>query len=394
MGVARRRWALVGWVGSMLWLAGPLCAAPDPATRPAAGLVAEFQIPRWEYPILVPVRFGGRQHLLIADTNSTVTFFDRSLRGLLGEVKVTRRVLTAGGPVRCEFFYAPKAFVGRASLQTGGPVGCLDLAMPRRVVGRDVRGILGMALLRKYVLQIDHDGGRLRLLQPDAKPHPEWGTAVPMKAMRQLTPVVTVLLAGVGEVPFAIDTGDNSTLKLERKLFERLVRERKLKTATALYETAVGTLRQRAARVGDLALGGLKYRGLIASEGSGALPICWLGGKFLARHLVTFDFRNSRLYLKPGRRFAEADEGDMSGLHLLRSDGRTVVHSVDKDSPAAAAGVRAKDAILRVAGKAAGAYSMWQLRELLSTGHGRRLPVVIRRGGKDLQLQLVLKRRI
>jgi len=42
------------------------------------------------------------------------------------------------------------------------------------------------------------------------------------------------------------------------------------------------------------------------------------------------------LYLQPNHHYATPDEEDMSGLHLLRYDGKTVVYSVDAHSPAAA----------------------------------------------------------
>ena len=39
---------------------------------------------------------------------------------------------------------------------------------------------------------------------------------------------------------------------------------------------------------------------------------------------------------------------DLSGLHLLHIDGATTVHSDGQESPAAKAGVQAKDVILRI----------------------------------------------
>jgi hypothetical protein len=46
-----------------------------------------------------------------------------------------------------------------------------------------------------------------------------------------------------------------------------------------------------------------------------------------------------KMYLQKGQAFDKPDEIDMSGLHLWRFEGRSVVHSVDKSSPAEAAGI-------------------------------------------------------
>jgi hypothetical protein len=51
---------------------------------------------------------------------------------------------------------------------------------------------------------------------------------------------------------------------------------------------------------------------------------------------VTLDFPNRTLYLARGGHFSDADEPDMSGLHLIREGDKTLVYSVDAGSPAAA----------------------------------------------------------
>jgi len=57
-----------------------------------------------------------------------------------------------------------------------------------------------------------------------------------------------------------------------------------------------------------------------------------LGIGFFRRHHVTFDFPNQMLYLRPAKQFDIQEEYDMSGLHLLRVEGKTVVYSLDADS--------------------------------------------------------------
>jgi C-terminal processing protease CtpA/Prc len=119
-----------------------------------------------------------------------------------------------------------------------------------------------------------------------------------------------------------------------------------------------------------------------------------LGLAFLSRFIVTIDFKNEILYLKRGAGFSRRDEIDMSGLHLLRIDGKTIVYSVDEGSPADQAGVKAKDVIAKVDGKTAGEIEMWDIRRLLKSGDGKLIRMTVKRGEKTFEVSFRLKRRL
>ena len=84
----------------------------------------------------------------------------------------------------------------------------------------------------------------------------------------------------------------------------------------------------------------------------------------------------------------------MSGLHFWRVDGRTLVHSVDADSPAANAGIKADDQILAVNGRKAEEAGLAALRNLLKSGDERQMEVRIRRGDGETVLMFRLKKRL
>jgi S1-C subfamily serine protease len=106
---------------------------------------------------------------------------------------------------------------------------------------------------------------------------------------------------------------------------------------------------------------------------------------------MTLDLVNDKVYLKKGKSFGRVDSYDLSGLHLLRKDGKVVVHSVDKQSPADAAGLKAGDVLVQVDGTRADELSMFQLRRRFST-EAKRLRVTLRRGEKDMEVVLTLNR--
>jgi S1-C subfamily serine protease len=98
---------------------------------------------------------------------------------------------------------------------------------------------------------------------------------------------------------------------------------------------------------------------------------------------------NGVLYLRKGVRFNEPDRRDLSGLHILRVDGATVVHSVDEGSPAGTAGVQSKDVILRIDGRPAEQESMFAIRQLLRRENPQ-FEMTIRRGTERFQVFLSL----
>lgn len=80
----------------------------------------------------------------------------------------------------------------------------------------------------------------------------------------------------------------------------------------------------------------------------------------------------------------------MSGLHLLRVRGETVVHSVDDGSPAARCGIRPMDVILDVDGVRAEKCSLFGLRRTLCD-EGRVVRISAWRGAERIDAKLLLR---
>ena len=162
------------------------------------------------------------------------------------------------------------------------------------------------------------------------------------------------------------------------------------KTSEKLAQTAGGLIREISFRTDDLSIGSSQYKGLILNVSDSSC----LGLGFLSRHIVTFDFPNNKIYFKKGKDFKKADEEDMSGLHLLRVSERIIVHSVDKNSPAEKAGIRANDVILRVGDKDANMYDMRELRRFLKSGDKKEITMKIKRGTDVKEVSFLLEKNI
>ncbi len=374
----------------VLLLAGSCAEEPKSTSNGPAEqkVLAEFEIAKGGDPILLPVRFKDKEYLFFLDTGSSHTAFDTSLKHELGDAKRIERMITLGNPITAEVFDAPEAFLGPLNLQDCGEVTCIDLKMLSLVVGKKISGFIGMNFLKEYAVQIDFDKGTLLLFQPAEGQHSYWELAINYGSLGW--PRITGHILDGTKVDFVIDTGCNTTGSLDSKIFEEILSKKEIKTSEALSATASGIVRSREARIGNLSIGSFEYEDLIFGEGNWS----YLGLSFLSRHIVTFDFPNSRIYLKKGKEFKKVDEKDMSGLHLLRISNKTVVYSVDEGSPAQKAGIRANDVILKIDDKDANTYDMWELRRLLMSGDRRKIMMIIKHGDDVKEVSFLLKKKI
>ncbi len=118
-----------------------------------------------------------------------------------------------------------------------------------------------------------------------------------------------------------------------------------------------------------------------------------VGGGFLSRFNITFDYGNKTIRFKKNRRFNDPFNYNMSGLTLEHSGmewliqeltftlvPRYVVVDVRDGSPANIAGVQKYDEILSINGRPNYRYKLYELINLFSSEEGKRITLRIQRG--------------
>jgi predicted aspartyl protease len=121
-----------------------------------------------------------------------------------------------------------------------------------------------------------------------------------------------------------------------------------------------------------------------------------LGSEVLKRFNVTFDYPNQAMYLAPNQSFKTPFEHDMSGIELygdLKSD-HLYISRIEKDSPAAKAGLMPHDEIISINLKIIEDYSLDEVTMLLKSQDGRTILIEIGRNKQNIIKLLKLKRRI
>ncbi len=366
-----------------LGLASLLCAEEPKRDRAENNVLERFKVAQDGDCLLLPVKYKGKTYQFMLDTGATKNVFDSSLP--LGNPIEESDIKGAAGAVRLKLYDAPSAEVGGLSLKTTEPVVAFDSTRLRQVTGYEVYGFIGMPFIRHNVLRVDFDKGELLILK---EPGGDCGQEFAVTYNEGGLPHLGVKVAGDDKHKFLLDTGLGSTGDLATKSFDTLLRNADLTVVgTRLFETISGTSTIRIGRLKQLSLGDFTVRGAAVSEAEESR----LGLGFCSRFVMTLDLANDKVYLKKSKNFDRVDPHDLSGLHLLRKDGKVVVHSVDKRSTAEAAGIKGGDLLIKVDDTKTDELSMFKLRLRFSTVT-KKLRVTIYREKKETEVVLVLSR--
>ena len=363
--------------------------------------VVESNLPpkynRTEFPIgggcgaiVIPVNIQGQEYLFVLDTGSSHTTFDASLRGILGKPKRTVKAGTLTNPMIVQTFESPTVRIGPFSLQKRSEIACLDLTMFSMIDGRKISGFLGMDFLKNCIIQIDFDKGLLTFFKHDEVDTSSFDQQFDFNYNSQGLPQIKGRILDEINIDFVIDGGNLSTGDLYHETFEKLIEKKDIQVSETLAATPSGSQKMRQMRIKSLKVGAFNYKDLIFEESNQSS----LGLEFLSRHFVILDFPNKVMYLKKGEQFDKIDESGMSGLALLLISDKLTVHSVSRESAAEKAGILAGDIIHKIEGKEAGNYESGQIRQLLKSGHGRKITMTIERNGETKEITLTLEKKI
>ncbi len=264
---------------------------------------------------------------------------------------------------------------GAAELEIGGrpvtvpSIGVMDLGFFSVVEDVKLDGILGMVVLRQFVVEMDFDAANDRLHDPGFR------------------------YAGAGEaIPIRIEKNKpylRARLKMPRK--KELVREYLVDTgsggaiADELFKPQGEPIGPDLGRAEYVKIGRFRFDG--ANGTTGAMKI---GGELLKRFHVIFDFPRGRMILEPNRHFADALLFDTSGLELENHPDGLKVAQVYARTPAAEAGLAAGDVLIAIDGQPAHALGLERVRRMFHQVRTHQLTV--RRGERDLTLPLALRK--
>ncbi|MGH8147133.1 MAG: aspartyl protease family protein [Rhodanobacteraceae bacterium] len=281
-------------------------------------------------------------------------------------------------------------------------VGVLDFE-PNGVEGVDIKGMIGYTAFKRFVTRIDYGKHEMTLIEPGQFDPKTAGTPIPFVFDGDLPEVQGTFDGIPGK--FQIDTGSRSALTLTGPFAKaHKLRAANPKGVVAVYGWGVGGAAHGYVTRGKLlAIGPVKIPDVVTSlslqkQGAFATPSYQgnIGGAILKRFVVTFDYANHIMYLKPiAGHIADLDTYDRSGMWINAVKNGMQVMDVTAHGPADQAGIKVGDVITQVNGKPATSIPVYQLRRALRDDKpGTVVHFTVSRGNQTQRVAVTLRDQI
>lgn len=340
--------------------------------------------------LLAEARINGRPAgLFFLDTGAGANCVNERVADSLGLAPAGEVVATGVGGVTTTHFRRV------ASLELGGcrlgehiAVG-LDLKPIEEALGMEIGGIIGYDLWSQVAFGFDYKKGTLELHDVAGFEAEGRGREVEL-LLADNVPVLRGTVEDRYEGWFRLDSGSGSRVDLHAQFVRRhdLLAGRETARAQALgvgggQEHVVGTLAAftvAGERFTDLEAGfSLAASGAFMDEDTAGN----IGGGLLRQLAITFDYGRERAWVERLEAEVERGFGFSAGLDA----GRLVVIDVKPGRPAAAAGLRAGDAVLEVRGRALDRSMLLEAPAIFRFAEGEsEVEMVVEREGERVRL--------
>jgi len=268
------------------------------------------------------------------------------------------------------------------------------------IEGIPMPGMVGYETFRRFVTRIDYGAHTLTLIDPKRFNPKNAGTPVKF-VFNEHVPEVMGTFEGI-PAKFDIDTGSRAELTVTKPFAEaNHLRATHPKGVDAVDGWGVGgPSRAYVTRGAAMTLGDVEIDDFVASlstDGKGVFAgdeySGNVGAGILKRFVVTFDYYNQLLYLKPlPQPVADTDTFDRAGMWIIQSGPGFKIVDVTRTAPADEAGLKIDDLIVTVDGQPADSMHIYDLRQRLRNDPpGTVVTFRILRGNKYYTVNVTLR---
>jgi len=277
----------------------------------------------------------------------------------------------------------------------------IDLHNVEPVIGLPFAGILGHDFLMRYVVRLDYDHQQVQLFEPTRFAYAGAGQSLPLWIEAAQSFVLGVLYIDGRATPakLKLDTGSFDVLGLNGSFVRQtdLVSDNRPKLP-GMGAALGGAITGYTVRLDSMSLGGIMVGKPIAAYSTDVQrrgDAGTMGVRLLSRFNLVFDYPRHRVILEATERLHRPLRYDASGL-LLTGAGpgyRSVaVLAVERNSPAAAAGIEPGDSIIMIGDKSAAAVGLSAIRDRLAQPDTVRLRLM--HHGRTREVLLHLRERL
>ena len=286
------------------------------------------------------------------------------------------------------FRRAPQAFISGLPLQF--PTRFVECGHTDACGDHFVRidGVIGLDVLAQHLVEIDFDSGTIRFLKSVPKDAGERLAISTLQKQPRMCAVVIKAQCCDGQLDdFYVDLENPDAISLCWPAYRRFLEKKQIRRLHS--ESTFGTNQCRQCIVGtatSMRLGHFETTNVRANVAGDNI----IGLGYLSRFVVTFDFPNGSMYIRPGKRFRAIDGQDVSGLFAKWKQNSLEVVHCEAGGPADNAGIQVGDVVIAVDGLPVSRDTQATFRSKLRL-EGTSLQMQVKRDGTVMNVNLKLE---
>lgn len=274
-------------------------------------------------------------------------------------------------------------------------------------LGIHVHGLIGYYFLNSFTVKIDYPAHRMKFYRHDVKTKIK-GVPIPMELILNKPYLNLPVMApnlGLFNARLLMDSGASFALSLESIEGEKFPLPDSNITAN-LGMGINGLISGHIGRVHSLNIAGFTLNNVLTNYpdyADGAVRVAAtgrhgsIGAELLRRFYITFDYRNSLVYLRPNSALKAAFDHDMSGMEIYMIEGkpnRFFVERIEKGSPAEMLNILPGDELLEINFKPVQMLDLQSIVQILKAGNGKNVLLKMFQDEDIIFKILTLKKRI
>lgn len=281
----------------------------------------------------------------------------------------------------------------------------VPLSHLERSIGKDIDGIIGYDLLKKYVTEIDYNNSKLMFYESKSYEYQGSGELVRIDIGDVPTAVFQIILKDGTYVneEFLLDTGASGTISFTSPFSKRSQIRNKID------KTYSNNSRGLSANVAQVEVGRIKNLKILDFEFEN-IPVSIydtevgffaskkvagiIGNEVLKRFNITFDYKRKKTYWVENKQYInEPFYVQNSGLtfSLNSNKSKVIIDHIIPNSSGAKSELKIGDEIIEIDGVKAVDSSLETIRKLLRTQSGKTVKIIYRRADTEKELLLSLE---
>lgn len=276
------------------------------------------------------------------------------------------------------------------------------------MLGIPVHGLIGFNLFKDYIVRIDYENEKITLYRPENyKYHVQKSDiTLPMFIENEKPFVRTAIVTeDYTEVPvkLLVDTGASDALWLSEKSDERIQLPQN-HIETFLGRGLNGDVYGTKGRIDGIWVGPLVLsKPIVAFPNSDLIDQIMsnndrngtLGAEILRRFIVTIDYKNQKLTLRPNSKLKEDFNYNMSGMEISNPMPGFPIYTITnirENSPAYFAGLKENDQILSINNESHKSLELNDINLLLQSKEDKKIRIKVLRNGQEFKTEFILQK--